>query len=128
MCKTIKQKVKFKITPRAVYDLLVDPKKHSALTGKKANVSEKAGTPFSTYGGEFTGITVDTSKGKRIVQAWRERKFPPGIFSMATINLTPTKTGTQLVLTHRGVPKDLIPGVENQWRKKYWDKIRKLTR
>jgi len=40
----------------------------------------------------------------------------------------PTKSGgTELVLTHRGVPKDLIPQVEKDWRQRYWDKIKKFN-
>ena len=40
-----------------------------------------------------------------------------GVFSMAAVTLTPTPNGgTELVLTHRGVPKDLIPETEQAWR------------
>ena len=65
--------------------------------------------------------------GKRIVQAWRASDFPPGIFSMAAFVLSPTKDGgTELVLTHRGVPKELIPGIEKGWREYYWDKMKEF--
>ena len=53
--------------------------------------------------------------------AWRHRRFPEGIFSMAAVTLTPTADGgTELVLTHRGVPAALIPDVEAAWREGYW--------
>jgi hypothetical protein len=43
----------------------------------------------------------------------------------AAITLKPTPDGgTELVLTHRGVPKDLIPETEQAWRDQYWSKIR----
>ena len=35
-----------------------------------------------------------------------------------------TDGGTQLVLTHRGVPKDLIAGIEDSWRNHYWKRIK----
>ena len=35
--------------------------------------------------------------------------------------------GTELVLTHRGVPKHLIPDTEQYWRDVYWAKIRAIT-
>ena len=125
MCKTIKQRVKFKAAPAAVYDLLADSEKHTTVTGRKAIISEKVGGSFSTGGSDVTGINVDLVPGRRIVQAWRHRKFPEGIFSMATVTLTPTPDGgTQLVLTHRGVPKDLIPETEQSWRDQYWSKIK----
>jgi activator of HSP90 ATPase len=92
----------------------------------QGNLQERVGSPFSVHG-TVKGIMVDFLRGKRIVQAWRDKRFPTGIFSMATINLTPTKRGgTELVLTHRGVPKDLIPSIETHWRKKSWEKIKKL--
>jgi uncharacterized protein YndB with AHSA1/START domain len=111
MCKTIKQRVKFKGSPREIYDLLVDGKKH------------KIGGKFKA--GDATGINVDLAPGKRIVRAWRSSKFPEGIFSMAAFELKSTKDGgTELVLTHRGVPKNLIPEIEQRWRKHYWNKIK----
>lgn len=125
MCKTIKQRVKFKAPPAAVYELLADSRKHTAVTGRKAVISSRIGGPFSTNGNEVTGINVDLVPAQRIVQAWRHRRFPEGIFSMAAITLTPTPDGgTQLVLTHRGVPKDLIPETEQAWRDQYWSRIR----
>src|SRR4051812_480589 len=127
MCKTIKQKVKFRASPEWIYDVLADSRRHSQLTGLKANISSKIGGPFSARSGQVKGINVDLVPGKRIVQAWRSKEFPEGIYSMAAVVLSRSKSGgTELVLTHRGVPKDLIPKVEKDWRKYYWDKIRKI--
>ena len=129
MCKTIKQRVKFNAPPATVYDLLADSKKHSAVTGRKATISRKIGGTFSVSGNgvsgiDVSGINVDLVPGRRIVQAWRHRRFPEGIFSMAAVTLTPTSDGgTELVLTHRGVPKELIPETELAWREQYWSRI-----
>ncbi|MBL8993762.1 MAG: SRPBCC domain-containing protein [Spirochaetia bacterium] len=125
MCKTIKQLVKFNASPAIIYDLLADSKKHTAVTGKNAMISRKIGGAFTANGNEVSGVNVDLVPGRRIVQAWRHRKFPEGIFSMAAVTLTPTADGgTKLVLTHRGVPKDLIPETEQAWRDQYWSKIK----
>ncbi|MBX3022935.1 MAG: SRPBCC domain-containing protein [Bdellovibrionales bacterium] len=123
MCKTIKQKVHFKASPQVIYDLLVDSRKHTQLTGKKAEISKKVGGAFRS--GSVTGVNVDLVPGKRIVQAWRDRDFPEGVFSMAAVTLVDSKSGgTDLTLTHRGVPKDLIPRVDMNWRQNYWQKIK----
>lgn len=125
MCKTIKQKVKFKAPPKEIYQLLADSKKYAAVTGKKAVIGKTAGSRFSVYGGQASGINVELVPGKRIVQAWRGHSFPEGIFSMATFDLKPTSDGgTELTLTHRGVPKAMIPFIEKSWRKYNWDKIK----
>lgn len=125
MCKTIKQRVKFKAAPETVYQLLADSRKHTAVTGKKAVISRKIGGKFSAAESAVTGVNVDLVPARRIVQAWRHRSFPEGIFSMAAVNLTPTPDGgTELVLTHRGVPKHLIPETEQAWRDQYWTRIK----
>jgi activator of HSP90 ATPase len=126
MCKTIKQKVKFKATPQVIYSLLTDSKKYTAVTGKKAKIGKTAGASFSVYGGQATGIIVELVPNQRIVQAWRGHSFPKGIFSMATFNLKSTADkGTEVILIHRGVPKNMIPFIERSWRKYNWDPIKK---
>lgn len=125
MCKTIKQKVKISAPPAEVYKLLADSALHSKITRHKAVISKDIGGKFSLFNGSIRGINVDLVPGKRIVQAWRARGFPEGVYSMAAITLTPIKTGgTELVLTHRGVPKEMIPEVENGWRQWYWERIK----
>jgi uncharacterized protein YndB with AHSA1/START domain len=125
MCKTIKQRVKFKAEPAIIYELLADSRKHTAVTGRQAMISRKVGGTFSTCGDDVTGVNVDLVPARRIVQAWRHRRFPDGVFSMAAVTLTPTADGgTELVLTHRGVPKELIPETEQAWRDQYWAGIR----
>ncbi|EMY68464.1 hypothetical protein LEP1GSC199_2943 [Leptospira vanthielii serovar Holland str. Waz Holland = ATCC 700522] len=125
MCKTIQQKVKFKASPMTIYQFIADSKKVTALTGETAMISKRIGGDFSTMSGKVSGIIVDLEPSRRIVQAWRRNDFPEGIFSMATFTFKETtEGGTELTLTHRGVPKALIPDVEEGWRKNYWDMIR----
>ncbi len=125
MCKTIKQKVRFNAPPEVVYELLAHSKKRSAVTGTRASIPRKTGGAFSADDGRVTGVNVDVVPGKRLVQAWRRADFPEGIFSMAAITLAPTPSGgTELVLTHRGVPKHLLDGTERDWREHYWARMK----
>ena len=71
MCKTIKQRVKFKSDPVTVYDLLADSRKHAAVTGRQAIISRKIGGTFTLGDSDVTGVNVDLVPGRRIVQAWR---------------------------------------------------------
>ena len=129
MCKTIKQRVRFKAPPDVIYALLTDSKMYTSVTGKKAKIGKTAGSLFSVYNGQATGIVVELVRGKRIVQAWRGHSFPKGIFSMATFNLKSTADGgTELTLVHRGVPKEIIPSIEQGWRKYNWDPIKKYLK
>lgn len=125
MCKTIKQKVKFKAPPADIYRFLSDSRAQTELTGLEAILSKKIGGSFSALAGDVSGVIVDLLPPLRIVQAWRRSDFPDGIFSMASFHLKPTSDGgTELVLTHRGVPKELIPAVEAGWREKFWGRIK----
>ena len=125
MCKTIKQTVRFKAPPATVYDLLADSRKRTRVTGLKAIISRKVGGAFSADAGRVTGVNVDLTPGKRIVQAWRRQDFPDGVYSMAAITLAATPDGgTELVLTHRGVPKHLIDDTGNDWRRDYWARMK----
>src|SRR5260370_40452867 len=100
MCKTIKQRVKFKAAPDTVYDLLADSEKHTAVTGRKAIISGKIGGTVSTSGNDVTGGNVDLVPRRRIVPAWRHRPFPAGVFSVAAVTPTPPPAGrTGPVLT-----------------------------
>ena len=121
MCKTIKHKVRFKTPPETIYDLLADSRMRTEVTGREALISDKIGGKFSTDAGQVTGVNVDLVPGRRLVQAWRRKDFPEGIYSMAAITLAPTPSGgTELVLTHRGVPKHLLDQIEDYWRAVYW--------
>ncbi len=127
MCKTIQQKVRIPASPAAVYELLTDSKMNRALTGLKASIDARVGGKFSTHGGRVCGVHVELVPGKRVVQAWRDRHFSDGIFSMATFNLSRTSSGgTEIALTHRGVPKEEIPRIEKEWREGYWARMREF--
>lgn len=110
MCKTISQKVRFRAEPADVYRLLVTE-------------AEQVGHPFRI--GEGTGIVVDLAPAERVVRAWREADYPEGVFSMAAVTLRPIDTGTELKLTHRGVPKALIPRTEERWRQDHWLRMKR---
>lgn len=114
MCKTIKQVVRVPATPEIVF---------SKLAKLVLGPSRKPGQKFKTA--DASGMIVDVKTNERIVEAWRNIKFAPGVYSMAAFTLKPTKTGTELTLIHRGVPKNLIPDVEYLWKTKYWAKLKK---
>lgn len=121
MCKTLKLTARFPAPPATVYALLADSAQRTACTGRAATISAEIGGAFTADDGRVRGINVDLVPGRRIVQAWRRDDFPEGVFSMAAFVLTPAPNGgTQLVLTHRGVPKALLASVEAAWKEGYW--------
>ena len=49
--KNIRQSVTFKASPNEVYEALMDSRRHTKFTGKKAKISRKIGGKFIAYGG-----------------------------------------------------------------------------
>ena len=69
MTKTLLQKILFKnTTPKALYDLYMDSKKHSIATGAPAKLSDKVGGKYSVHGGYITGKNLQLVKNKLIIQ------------------------------------------------------------
>ena len=124
MTKPIRQTVTIGAAPRRVYEALISEKQHSKFTGEKAVISRKAGGAFSCYGGYLGGINVELIPGKRIVQAWRSKGWPKGVYSIATFSLTRKRGGTKLAFSHVGVPATSHKDITNGWRKFYWKPLK----
>jgi activator of HSP90 ATPase len=125
MSKQIKQTVRFEASPKTIYQMLLDSKKHSAFTGEKAKIDPKVGGKFQVYGGYIDGVNVELIPGKLIVQSWRCATFPKNTHSLISFELKKSKKGTELVFTHTGVPSDQAARLNKGWKNSYWDKMKK---
>ena len=104
MTKTIRQTATFKASPRAVYETLMDSRKHAAFSGMPAKIDARVGGRFKTYGPYLEGVTIDLVPDRKIVQFWRSRNWPPFHYSTVTFALSPVRGGTRLRFTQEGVP------------------------
>ena len=66
--KTLQQTITFKASPMDVYEMIVDSRKHSSLSGEKAKISRKVGGRFTAWSGHISGINLVLTPGKRV---WR---------------------------------------------------------
>src|ERR1700690_631581 len=114
--KTIEHTVRIRATPKAIYDALMNEKKHSQFTGERARIRAKAGAPFSCYDGYITGITLELEPAKLIVQAWRSQNWPAGTWSIVTFRLAKKSGGTHLRFTQVGVPANDYARKNQGWR------------
>lgn len=125
MTKTIEQTVKFAATPRQLYDIFIDPKKHAALTGGPVKISAKPGSKFEAFGGQLWGSTVSTIPGKQIIQRWRSCNFKQtDMDSMLVLTFVPDGTGARIEMIHANVPKQDHKGVTKGWPKYYWEPLK----
>jgi activator of HSP90 ATPase len=124
--KTIKQSVLFKSTPHEIYEMLMDPKKHSEFTGDKAKISRRVGGKFSVFGGYATGENLELVPDKKIVQTWRASDWPSGHFSEVAFELEKSKTGAKLKFTQTRVPEDHCDDIKQGWVDYYWKPMKEM--
>src|SRR5579863_3613772 len=122
---TIHQETTFAAPPSRVYRALSDLKQFAEWTGAPASGDSTEGAAFSAFGGHITGRHVELVPDKRVVQAWRAKTWPEGVYSIVRFELHVDGEGTKLVFDHDGFPEDEREHLSNGWRAQYWDKIAK---
>jgi activator of HSP90 ATPase len=122
---SIHQEVTFSASPSLVYDTLVDAKRFSEATGAPASGDASEGAAFSAFGGHVTGRHVELVRGKRVVQAWRAKTWPEGLYSIVRFELQADGKGTKLVFDHEGFPADMEEHLAKGWHANYWANISK---
>jgi len=123
--RTIRQSVTFKAGPHEVYEVLMDSRKHSKLTGDKAIVSRKVGGKF-TVGEYIQGVNLEVVPNERIVQSWRGSDWPEGHFSRAVFSLRVEGNGTRLTFTQTGVPEEDHHEIKQGWHDYYWKPMKEM--
>ena len=126
--KSIRQTIKFKASPKAVYETLMSSKKHSKFTGAPAKISRKVGGTWHAYKKSLRGTNLELKKDKKIVQSWwcAMKHWPKKHFSRATFTLKKVKGGTQLNFFHSGVPIKSYKMVKQGWHDYYWKPMKKM--
>jgi activator of HSP90 ATPase len=124
---SLHQEVSFRAAPARIYDVLMSSRDFSAFTAVPATIDPKLGGAINLFGGQIVGRNIELTPGKRIVQAWRPvADFPPGVYSLVKIELTPTGSGTALVLDHTGFPQGHYDHLYAGWDSHYWTPLRKF--
>jgi activator of HSP90 ATPase len=127
MTKTITQKVVFKnTTPKALYELYMDAKKHSAVTGAPAKITAKEGTNYSAHDGYITGKNLQLVKDRLIVQSWRGSDWDKHhVDSTFIIKLEPKGKDVVLHAIHANIPNEEVEGIKSGWHEFYWEPWKK---
>ena len=130
MSKTIAQKILFKnTTPKVLYDLYMDAKKHSDVTGGKAVITKKEGTKFSAYNKYITGKNLQLIKDKLIVQSWRASDWQESDMD-STFILSFTQKGNDVVMemVHANVPDEQAKSLTTGWDEYYWKPMKAVLK
>jgi len=124
--RSIKQTVTFNASPKEVYQLIMDAKKHSAFTGSAVTMSNKINGKFSMFEGYCHGYNIELSDGKKIVQAWHfaEDGWPDDHFSVCSFAFQKKDNQTKLVFTQTGIPEHKAEDLKEGWKKFYWQPMK----
>ncbi len=121
MATTIRQTVEFTAPPHAVFEALMDSKKHSVFTGSKASISRKVGGKIAAWDGYIEGKNLRIEKDKVIVQSWRTTDFhEDDPDSQVMFHFSKKGTGTRLIFVHSKVPDRLAEDFRQGWIDNYW--------
>lgn len=120
MPKTIEQKVKFKVGPEILFEIYMDPQKHTQACGYKTYINPKAGGNFSIppyHQGKFLALVPQ----KLIVQTWRENDWKKtDLDSILILSFSKIKRGGQIHLVHANLPENVYQIINRGWHKHYW--------
>ena len=136
--EAIHQEIAFAAPRARVYAALTDAKQFDAvfrlsdaaksmrLNATPTQIDPVPGGAFVLFGDYILGRTVELVPDTRLVQAWREKTWPEGIFSIVSFVLSDAPGGeTTLSFRHTGFPAGAGHHLTVGWYENYWDPMRK---
>jgi activator of HSP90 ATPase len=137
--ESIHQENVFKARPNRVYEALTDTKQFNEITKISAakeprislekaptEISRAVGGAFTLFGGIIMGRHVELVPNQRIVQAWREFNWAPGVYSLVKFELVAEGDGTRIVFDHTGFPVGNADHLAAGWKTHYWEPMAKF--
>jgi activator of HSP90 ATPase len=134
--ESIHQEVVFKAARKRVYEALTDEKKFSQVTdfimkGASTEISREVGATFSIFGGVIVGRHIELVPDERIVQAWREKDWAPGVYSIVRFQLdgfpqNDQGSETKLIFDHTCFPEGAAVHLAPGWWSHYWEPLQKF--
>jgi activator of HSP90 ATPase len=123
---TVIQKVTFKASPKVLFEMYVDSKKHSMATGAKAVMSRKVGGSFKAHNGYIGGKNLLIFSNEMIVQTWRGSDWPKTEKDSIFILLfKPAGKGTEMTMIHTNLSEKQAIHVNKGWHDFYWKSWKK---
>jgi activator of HSP90 ATPase len=135
--ESLHQEIVFTAKRSRIYSTLLDAEQFAAVTQlSDAAKSMRLGTAptqidpvpggaFVLFGDYILGRTIEVVPDTRIVQAWREKIWPEGAYSIVRFALSDEGTGTKLTFDHTGFPKGAGHHLSIGWYENYWEPLKK---
>lgn len=121
MTNMIHQKVSFSASPRELFAIYLDSKKHGAAIDDRVTISRKIGSRFAAFGGMLQGRTLMIVPNRMIVQSWRGNSWRKGdADSILLLLFSKAGRGGQIELIQANVPSHTHTRIKEGWPKHYW--------
>ena len=118
---TVVQKLTFKASPKVLFEMYMDSKKHSLATGAKALMSRKVGGSFSAHNGYIGGKNLSIVPDQLIVQTWRGSDWPrTEEDSIFILSFKAAGKGTVMTMVHTHLSEQQAAHVNKGWHDFYW--------
>jgi activator of HSP90 ATPase len=131
-CECIHQEVTINASRQRVYQALIQAKQfrnivEASIPGAGAStvISPHIGGVFSLFGDRIIGRHLEMVPGERLVQAWREKVWDAGIYSIVRFQLNADGAGTRLIFDHTGFPQGAADHLAIGWKSHYWEPLKK---
>jgi activator of HSP90 ATPase len=127
----IHQEVPFNASAARIYSTLTEAKlfrrvSDVPMSGASASVTAKPGAAFSLFNGIILGRNIECVSNERLVQAWREKDWPAGVYTLVRFQLKPQGASTLIVFDQTGIPKGDASHLAPGWWSHYWDPMKKV--
>jgi len=117
MPKTIHQSVTLPASAADLYQIYMDPARHTAMTGSPVTLHPN----FRAFDGALSGKILHTEPERLIVQTWRSRNFGAGdLDSILILTFSEANEGAAIDMVHVNVADCDYEAVKEGWDKYYW--------
>lgn len=122
--KTYHKYYKIKASPEDVYNALVKPFAIALWSGSPAQMEEKAGTEFSLFNGDISGVNLEFIPNEKIVQEWffGDQKEQ----SIVTMLFRQDKNACQIELNHTNIPDASFEDMKTGWDNYYFGGLKEF--
>lgn len=110
--------------------MLTDARQFSKMTDlvmprAATTISPEQGGAFSLFNGIISGRNIEMVPNERLVQAWREKNWDPGVFSLVKFQLNDQGADTKLVFDQTAIPQGHAGHLAPGWKSHYWEPLQK---
>ncbi|EDO36786.1 predicted protein [Nematostella vectensis] len=122
--KKLIMKEEFLMSAEDLYSTLTEEQRVSAFTRASCKVDATRGGSFVLLDGQVSGKFTELIRDEKIVMEWRQKSWPAGHHSTATITLSQKDDRTELKLVQAGVPEASYENTKQGWKQYYWAAIK----